>query len=85
MVLVIGGVKNAGGLPANFSVVPDPPALFLTAFFLWLFFWKSGGRMSPTTGATSTKTGVFRRKRCPLNSGRRGPRRSLWFPWQLPF
>lgn len=46
-VIVSGGVKSAGGIAAIFAVVHDPPALFLIAFFLWLFFWEIGGQNVP--------------------------------------
>ncbi len=46
-VIVSGGVKSAGGIAAIFAVVPNPPAPFLIAFFLWLFFWEIGGQNVP--------------------------------------
>jgi 4-hydroxybenzoate polyprenyltransferase len=45
--LVNGMVKTSGGIAAVFAVDPDPSWAFLTALFLWLFFWEIGGQNVP--------------------------------------
>ena len=46
-VVVSGVVKTLGAVAAVFAVDPEPSLLFLTALFLWIFFWEVGGQNIP--------------------------------------
>ncbi|MFZ2448534.1 MAG: UbiA family prenyltransferase [Syntrophobacteraceae bacterium] len=71
-VLVSGGVKSAGGIAAIFAVVPDPPALFLTAFFLWLFFWEIGGQNVPNDWTDMDEDRRLQAETLPVKFGEEG-------------
>ena len=45
--VISGFVKTSGPVAAVIAVRPDPPMIFLTGLFLWLFFWEIGGQNIP--------------------------------------
>lgn len=71
-VLVSGGVKTAGGIAAIFAVVPHPPAAFLVAFFLWLFFWEIGGQNIPNDWTDMSEDKLLRAETLPVKFGVEG-------------
>jgi 4-hydroxybenzoate polyprenyltransferase len=68
-VLVSGGVKTAGGIAAIFAVVPNPPILFLVAFFIWFFFWEIGGQNVPNDWSDMDEDKHLRAVTLPVKLG----------------
>ena len=64
-----GVVKTSGGIAAVFAVDPHPSPLFLTAFFLVIFFWEIGGQNIPNDWADLEEDRRLASKTLPAQLG----------------
>ncbi len=67
--VINGIVKTLGALAAVFAVNPDPPLLFLTVLFLWLFFWEIGGQNIPNDWSDIEEDRRFKAQTIPVRLG----------------
>jgi 4-hydroxybenzoate polyprenyltransferase len=71
--VINGVVKSIGSLAAVLAVAPDPPMLFFTILFCWIFFWEIGGQNIPNDWTDIQEDRRFNAQTVPL---RLGPRRT---------
>ena len=66
-----GIVKTLGALAATFAVHPDPPLLFLSMLFFWIFFWEIGGQNIANDWTDIEEDRRFQAQTIPLRLGLR--------------
>lgn len=69
--LLNGIVKVCGSVAAVFAVDPSPSILFLTALFLWIFFWEIGGQNIPNDWTDLKEDKHFQAQTIPVSLGLR--------------
>lgn len=67
--IVSGGVKTSGAIAAVFAVDANPSFLYVTALFLWLFFWEIGGQNVPADWADIEEDRQLQAQTIPVRFG----------------
>lgn len=67
--IVSGGVKTSGAVAAVFAVDANPSFLYVTALFLWLFFWEIGGQNVPADWADIEEDRQLQAQTIPVRFG----------------
>ncbi len=67
--IVSGGVKTSGAVAAVFAVDPNPSLVYVTALFLWLFFWEIGGQNIPADWADIEEDRQLQAQTIPVRLG----------------
>jgi 4-hydroxybenzoate polyprenyltransferase len=67
--VISGGVKTTGAVAAVFAVDPNPSLYYVTALFLWLFFWEIGGQNIPADWADIEEDRQLRAQTVPVRLG----------------
>lgn len=70
--IISGGVKTTGAIAAVFAVDPNPSLYYITALFLWLFFWEIGGQNIPADWADVEEDRQLKAQTIPVKFGPRG-------------